>query len=1035
MALQTSQVGIDLTSGTDTKTNDQISSNNHDMINVVFTGDTTAKKMNGYDLIATTPDFTDESLVFKRDKDLVAMTSLGSYKYFQNRDAFFKVSDIGSSSLEDRASAGDIIGIGVNYDSYFKNTFEVPTLGASNAINGVWSFTDKSGSFVNSITLPLSTSGLQHPFWYEKWNKCVSIGDDFYYTNIGIGQTLQVSKFSYNSGSNQFSLTASYNFSSVAGNLNVTYQDLSAMDMITDGTSIYIALKGTNLGQKFYSFNSGLSVITSSTISETITSNIELYDFNSTYILMAAVTYSGSNASFHLRSYLKSSLAFSSDSVIAVQNSPMSSSFELITVSMLPTSQTTAQYYWTVVMATSASEDNTATTNLFGYTLIKKGCSFSVNGQSSDGLIGIGKIFTHAGKYYAYMMQQLGESRDFLIVDILNMIPRAHFNRNTLSTQLNAPGLLLTRKLDSSYSTVTAPNNPIWSYPGLYAIQEQFLENGDYILGSFDDFGQTNRANFNFQDMDNQAIEVTRKSFISGAIPSLYDGVSLVENDFIGQPFLTITSYGGSGLLPANNGYNLVACYSWKDANGLVYRGPLSNTLGSIEKIPLPDNSLVSIDVYTPLVSAKTGVRCEVYIINGLNSDFQLVADLPVSAGPADTQQSIVISNYPAALTRTLYTGIDEANQLQNLPASSMKASALYADRIFYVKNGDDNTVYFSQKKVPTEGFSFNEESLLLRVYDKRGFNEGGLTGLIAMDGRLFIFKDNSILYTIGDGPSLNGGSSDLISPQLVTTDVGCISSRSIVLVPEGIMFMSDKGIYLLDRKLNVAYIGASVEQFNQNTVTSAILLENVNEVRFTTLDGEILVYNYFNKAWSWHTDLPIYSATICNNVYTPYLTNGRVYNESLVHKKIVEGASETAIIQKISTPWVRVQEKQAWEKVYQLLCLGRYKSEHNIQISFFYDYELYASDVYVLNPLTGSQYNISVRPTNTQIESGSLTDGVYQISVDMVRKNCQAFRVEIQDIPLNISSNTGESFALSNISVTFGGKKGPAKTPDSKSY
>jgi len=52
--------------------------------------------------------------------------------------------------------------------------------------------------------------------------------------------------------------------------------------------------------------------------------------------------------------------------------------------------------------------------------------------------------------------------------------------------------------------------------------------------------------------------------------------------------------------------------------------------------------------------------------------------------------------------------------------------------------------------------------------------------------------------------------------PSLIPTDTGTINPRSIVLTPMGIMYQSEKGIYLLDRSLQVSYIGADVEAYRQ---------------------------------------------------------------------------------------------------------------------------------------------------------------------------------------------------------------------------
>ena len=106
------------------------------------------------------------------------------------------------------------------------------------------------------------------------------------------------------------------------------------------------------------------------------------------------------------------------------------------------------------------------------------------------------------------------------------------------------------------------------------------------------------------------------------------------------------------------------------------------------------------------------------------------------------------------------------------------------------------------------------------------------------MDEKLVIFEDDRIFYLTGSGPNATGQQNNFSDPQLVTSDVGCSNTRSIVQTPKGLMFMSNKGIYLLDRGLSTHYIGAPVEAYNSLTITSAILIQDENQVRFTASDG-----------------------------------------------------------------------------------------------------------------------------------------------------------------------------------------------------
>lgn len=254
--------------------------------------------------------------------------------------------------------------------------------------------------------------------------------------------------------------------------------------------------------------------------------------------------------------------------------------------------------------------------------------------------------------------------------------------------------------------------------------------------------------------------------------------------------------------------------------------------------------------------------------------------------------------------------------------------------------------------------------------------------------------------------------------------------------MPFGVMFKSEKGIYLISRGLDVKYLGSPVEKFNDFEITSAILLDKVNEVRFTTLEGYILVYNYYSDQWSWFNNLPSRGACIWKGKYVLMLANGKIYVESQAHHKIVEGATSTPIVQKITTPWIRRGEAiQEWEKVYRSLILGFYKTPHQMKLEVYYDYEKFVSEEYIIDPLSEGDYNTTTRPTNEELENGTKTNGVYQLMVDMIRKNCQAFRMVITDIAQDIDNNTGECFALSNITVTIGIKKGVAKLPAVKSY
>src|SRR5208283_5242873 len=87
----------------------------------------------------------------------------------------------------------------------------------------------------------------------------------------------------------------------------------------------------------------------------------------------------------------------------------------------------------------------------------------------------------------------------------------------------------------------------------------------------------------------------------------------------------------------------------------------------------------------------------------------------------------------------------------------------------------------------------------------------GPITALAPMDGNLVIFKKNAIYYINGTGPDNTGANSQYSQPLFISSTVGCINTNSIVFTDSGLIFQSDKGLWLLGRNLSVQYIGAAV--------------------------------------------------------------------------------------------------------------------------------------------------------------------------------------------------------------------------------
>jgi hypothetical protein len=143
-------------------------------------------------------------------------------------------------------------------------------------------------------------------------------------------------------------------------------------------------------------------------------------------------------------------------------------------------------------------------------------------------------------------------------------------------------------------------------------------------------------------------------------------------------------------------------------------------------------------------------------------------------------------------------------------------------------------------------------------------FSEGGdITGLASMDGKLLVFKSQSIWVMYGtNGPALTGQGSDWTVPQRIPSNVGAVGWQSIISTDAGVFFQSSgsvPGLYLLGRDLAVTFIGKNVTDTltSYPTITSAVSVPSANQIRFTCSNGTsniTVAYDYLLQQWTTHS-------------------------------------------------------------------------------------------------------------------------------------------------------------------------------------
>lgn len=479
--------------------------------------------------------------------------------------------------------------------------------------------------------------------------------------------------------------------------------------------------------------------------------------------------------------------------------------------------------------------------------------------------------------------------------------------------------------------------------------------------------------------------------------------------------------------------YQYIAIWKWQDNQGVLHRSttsvPVSITVAT---------SLNTISITVPILSLtrKPNVILEVYRTENNGSVFYkttsiLTPSFNIQNNDSSYVNNVFVDNVSDAdliNNELLYTtgGILDNNSPP--PCSIIEA---YKNRVFIAGLDNKNTIQYSKISPPDQkDFGVGFSDLFTIELDNSG---GDIVGLFNLDDKLIIFKEKEIYYINGDGPNNTGSGSTFTEPQLITTDVGCLNANSIVTSPNGLMFKSSKGIYLLNRGLQVSYVGAAVENFNNLIISSAVLLNDANQIRFTTEDGAALIYNYFYDQWSTFTNYEAVDCDLFQDQFVLLRSNGYVMQEGATYADGYAGGTQHIPLI-LETANFSLAGLNGFQRVYRASILGEYKGTHNTIVSFAYDY----SPVYI-DSATFDGYNVigqyTYGATGPYGEAqGDIYGGNYepfQFRIHLKQQKCTAIRVKIEDTQ---SEPFNEGFNISALTLQVGIKASTYKLPGNKS-
>ncbi len=520
--------------------------------------------------------------------------------------------------------------------------------------------------------------------------------------------------------------------------------------------------------------------------------------------------------------------------------------------------------------------------------------------------------------------------------------------------------------------------------------------------------------------------EIGQNLNLTGGFLWGYDGYAPVENGFHLYPDQVETTTATTGGLMTAQIYYYVATYEWADNQGNVYR-----SAGSIPVIRNISGSgtatnTITVNVPTLRLTYKTAnpVKIVLYRWSTAQQTYYQATSLTAPTMNSLTVDSVAIVDTLADSSiignNILYT---TGGVIENTGAPSFNAVTLFDDRLWGIDAEDPNLLWYSKQVIETTPVEMSD---LLTLYIAPSIGSQGSTGrnkcAAPMDDKLVLFKRNAISYINGTGPDNTGANSQYSQPIFVTSTVGTENQNSIVFQPGGLMFQSDKGIWLLGRDLSTSYIGAPVEAYTKNaTVQSAVNVPGTNQIRFTMDSGITLMYDYYYGQWGTFVNVPAISSTLYENLHTYINASGQVYQET--PDSYLDGTSP--VLMKFTTSWIAPAGVQGYQRAYFYYLLGDYISPHKLIVSTAFDYNNSFIQSKTITPDNSSQAWGGDSSWGEGASWGNTGDDE-EWKVFLNQQRCKAFNITVQEIfDPTMGQMAGAGFTLSGINMVVGLKRG----------
>ncbi len=286
----------------------------------------------------------------------------------------------------------------------------------------------------------------------------------------------------------------------------------------------------------------------------------------------------------------------------------------------------------------------------------------------------------------------------------------------------------------------------------------------------------------------------------------------------------------------------------------------------------------------------------------------------------------------------------------------------------------------------------------------------GTLVGIGQMGDIPVFFKEQSCFTLRGPGLD-NFAQGEGFEASPIPGDAGVSNPGTIVSMPMGVAFFTNKGFYLLGLDGSLSYLGADVESYNGQDFLTGHLIPDTTQVVWVASDGNAVMFDYQYGQWGSWTDFSGLSSVVWGtNRYAMLRTDGVTY---IRDTSLYTDGGATYSLTLRTAPLRPFETAVAFWKMNRFQLLGEYASLHVLRVKLYYNRELTPYQTFEFDPSTVIDLDIWGDPDELWGDIGDLWGGDvnptnpddYHFEKRPMRMKAQTISFEFECVPLELGA------------------------------